>query len=114
MEKSKIFANWHADLTSPVQRFLPAFPQHRIIPICMPPHSSHLLQPLDVGCFAVLKRSYGRFVEMKMRNRIDHIDKLDFLEAYPLARIETFKSETIKIASQQLVYYLLHQIECSQ
>jgi hypothetical protein len=26
-----------------------------IIPVCMPPHSSHLLQPLDVGCFVVLK-----------------------------------------------------------
>ncbi|EKV11593.1 hypothetical protein PDIG_49490 [Penicillium digitatum PHI26] len=31
-----------------------------------------------------------------MRNGINHIDKLDFLEAYPLARIEAFKSETIK------------------
>jgi Na+-transporting NADH:ubiquinone oxidoreductase subunit NqrF len=35
-------------------------------------------------------------VEMKMRNGINYIDKLDFLEAYPLARIEAFKSETIK------------------
>ncbi|KAK4096817.1 hypothetical protein N658DRAFT_518997 [Parathielavia hyrcaniae] len=25
----------------------------------MPPHSSHYLQPLDVSCFAVLKRTYG-------------------------------------------------------
>jgi hypothetical protein len=67
-----------------------------IIPICMPAHSSHLLQPLDIGCFAVLKRSYGRMVETKMRNGINHIDKLDFLEAYPSARIETFKPDTIK------------------
>ena len=29
--------------------------QNDIIPICMPAHSSHLLQPLDIGCFAVLK-----------------------------------------------------------
>ncbi|KAH4800714.1 hypothetical protein HBH61_206670 [Parastagonospora nodorum] len=26
----------------------------------MPPHSSHLLQPLDVGCFAPLKKAYRR------------------------------------------------------
>lgn len=39
---------------------------HSIILLCMPPHSSHLLQPLDVGCFATLKRSYGRLVEQKM------------------------------------------------
>ncbi|KAJ5348549.1 uncharacterized protein N7506_001802 [Penicillium brevicompactum] len=62
----------------------------------MPSHSSHLLQPLDIGCFAVLKRSYGRLVETKMRNGINHIDKLDFLEAYTPARIEAFKPETRK------------------
>jgi hypothetical protein len=66
-----------------------------IIPICMPAHSSHLLQPLDIGCFAVLKRSYGQMVETKMRNGINHIDKLDFLEAYPSARNEAFRSDTI-------------------
>lgn len=70
--------------------------QNDIIPICMPPHSSHLLQPLDIGCFAVSKRTYGRLVETKMRRGINHIDKLDFLEAYPTVRIEAFKSETIK------------------
>ncbi|OQE11327.1 hypothetical protein PENFLA_c072G04132 [Penicillium flavigenum] len=74
--------------------------ENKIIPICMPPHSSHLLQPLDIGCFAVLKRAYGRLVEFKMRNGINHIDKLDFLEAYPLARMEAFKPETIKNSFQ--------------
>jgi hypothetical protein len=62
----------------------------------MPPHSSYLLQPLNISCFAVLKRVYGRLVEIKMRNGINHIDKFDFLEAYPSARIEAFKSEIIK------------------
>jgi hypothetical protein len=70
--------------------------QNNIIPICMPAHSSHLLQPLDIGCFAVLKRLYGRLVETKMRLGINHIDKLDFLEAYPFARIEAYKPATIK------------------
>ena len=31
-----------------------------------------------------------------MRLRVNHIDKLDFLEAYPHAKIEAFKSTTIK------------------
>lgn len=69
--------------------------KNNIIPICMPAYSSHLLQPLDVGCFAVLKRSYGRMVEMKMRTGINYIDKLDFLEAYPSARAEAFRFDTI-------------------
>jgi hypothetical protein len=44
----------------------------------------------------VLKRAYGWLVESKMRVGINHINKLDFLEAYPLARIKAFKLETIK------------------
>ena len=42
-----------------------------------------------------------------MRIGINHVDKLDFLEAYPSARIEAFKSETIKnsFAAAGLVPY---------
>jgi hypothetical protein len=61
----------------------------------MPAYSSNLLQPLDVGCFVVLKRSYGRMIKMKMRNGINYIDKLDFLEAYRTARLEAFRSEQL-------------------
>ena len=43
--------------------------ENNIIPICMPAHSSHLLQPLDIGCFAVLKRSYSRMVEIENASR---------------------------------------------
>lgn len=62
----------------------------------MPAHSSHLLQPLDVGCFAVLKRAYGRFVSDLARNAYNHIDKLDFLADYPRARIEAFQPSIIQ------------------
>jgi DDE superfamily endonuclease/Tc5 transposase DNA-binding domain/helix-turn-helix, Psq domain len=81
--------------------------QNDIIPICMPAHSSHLLQPLDIGCFAVLKRSYGQLVEAKMRLGFNKIDKLDFLEAYPHARNNAFKPEIIKssFAAAGLVPY---------
>ena len=72
--------------------------EHDIIPICMPPHSSHLLQPLDVGCFAVLKRSYGRLVDQQTRMGINHIDKLDFLAAYPRARADAFQTKSIENA----------------
>ena len=36
---------------------------YKIVPIYMPAHSSHLLQPLDVGCFLALKQAYGRSVK---------------------------------------------------
>jgi hypothetical protein len=44
----------------------------------------------------VLKRVYSRLVKSKIRVGINYIDKLDFLEAYPLVQIKAFKSETIK------------------
>jgi hypothetical protein len=69
--------------------------ENNIIPICMPPHSSHLLQPLDVSCFAVLKRQYGQLVEQRMRLGFNHIDKIDFLTAFPEARTMAYKAETI-------------------
>jgi DDE superfamily endonuclease len=70
--------------------------EHSIITLCMPPHSSHLLQPLDVSCFAVLKRLYGRQVEQLIHNRVNHIDKQDFLEVYYTARIETMNQANIQ------------------
>ena len=33
---------------------------NKIITVYMPAYSSHLLQPLNVGCFAPLKKAYGR------------------------------------------------------
>jgi DDE superfamily endonuclease len=70
--------------------------EHLIITLCMPPHSSHLLQPLNVNCFAVLKRLYRRQIEGLMRNGVNHIDKQDFLEAYYNAHIETMNQANIK------------------
>ncbi len=61
--------------------------EHSIIVLCMPPYSSLLLQLLDVGCFAVLKRSYGRLVEEKMGLGNNHIDKQELI-LYKKARVE--------------------------
>jgi hypothetical protein len=52
----------------------------------MPPHTSHLLQPLDVSCFSPLKRAYGREVEELARQGVYHVDKIDFLAAYTRIR----------------------------
>jgi hypothetical protein len=70
--------------------------EHNIIILCMPPHSSHLLQPLDVSCFAPLKRSYGSVVEQYMRVGVNHVDKVDFLRAYYTARIIAITASTIQ------------------
>jgi hypothetical protein len=61
----------------------------------MPAHSSHLLQPLDVGCFSPLKRAYSHEVESLIRHHINHITKLEFLLAFKTAYDRSFTSANI-------------------
>jgi hypothetical protein len=69
--------------------------ENNIYTLCMPPHSSHLLQPLDVGCFSPLKRAYSREVEALIRHHINHITKLEFLPAFKTAYNRSFTSANI-------------------
>jgi hypothetical protein len=57
----------------------------------MPPYASHLLQPLDISCFTILKRSYRTRVAEYTRLGIDSIEKDDFLNIFPAARNDLFK-----------------------
>jgi hypothetical protein len=58
-------------------------------------HLSHLLQLLDIGCFSVLKRLYRQQIEGLIQNRVNYIDKQDFLEVYYTAYIETINQSNI-------------------
>jgi hypothetical protein len=62
----------------------------------MPLYSSYLLQPLDVSCFAVLKRSYRSVVQEQIRAGINYVDKDDFLDLYLQACVATYSSKTIQ------------------
>ena len=62
----------------------------------MPPHSSHLLQPLDVGCFSPLKKAYGRQIEQLMRMNITHISKLEFLCGFKEAFFASITEKNIQ------------------
>jgi translation initiation factor IF-1 len=69
---------------------------NKIITLCMPAHASHLLQPLDVGCFAVLKKAYGRQIEHLIRCSITHISKTEFFDAFHAAHQATFTKSNIR------------------
>jgi hypothetical protein len=69
---------------------------NKIITLCMPAHASHLLQPLDVGCFAVLKQAYGRQIEHLIRCSITHISKTQFFDAFHAAFKATFTESNIR------------------
>jgi hypothetical protein len=62
----------------------------------MLPHSSHLLQPLDVVPYSLLKRHYGDGISLLARSRIYYIDKETFLLAFKAAFEKTFTLENIR------------------
>lgn len=62
----------------------------------MPPHSSHKLQPLDVGCFGPLKEAYGRQIETLMQAHITHVAKPDFFSAFSAAFNLAMTEENIR------------------
>jgi hypothetical protein len=69
---------------------------NNIITLCMPAHASHILQPLDVGCFSPLKRAYKKEVGALANSHINHIDKLAFLAVFTAVYQDAFSSDNIK------------------
>jgi hypothetical protein len=53
----------------------------------------HLLQPLNVACFALLKRSYSNSILVLVRNYIYYNSKETFLLAFKAAYKYTFTKE---------------------
>ncbi|RAQ99007.1 hypothetical protein DDE83_009211 [Stemphylium lycopersici] len=70
--------------------------ENKIITLCMPPYTSHLLQPLDVSCFSPLKRAYGHEIQELARQGVYHIDKVDFLTTYTQIRPAVFTEQNIQ------------------
>ncbi|KAL2137459.1 hypothetical protein VTI28DRAFT_9599 [Corynascus sepedonium] len=81
--------------------------QNNIITLYMPPHTSHCLQPLDVGCFGPLKQAYGRQIENLMRLYITYISKLEFLCGFREAFFASMTEKNIQsgFAGSGLVPY---------
>jgi hypothetical protein len=61
----------------------------------MPPHSSHILQPLDVGCFAPLKQAYKKELRGLADSYIHHIDKKAFLATFRPVFDKAFSKDNI-------------------
>ncbi len=72
---------------------------HNIIPLCLPPHTTHLLQPLDVGLFGPVSQLYQNEIEERTRIRPDdYVDKCDFLEVYNTIRPKAISPHNIESA----------------
>jgi hypothetical protein len=68
-----LICDGHASHESP--DFLSFAFQHKIYLLRLPAHTSHLTQPLDVGCFAPLENYYRQGVREMQRNEVKTITK---------------------------------------
>jgi hypothetical protein len=69
---------------------------NNIITLCLPTHSSHLTQLLDIGCFSILKRIYGRQIETFIKAHINHITKVEFFLAFYAAYNQSNTTQNAK------------------
>ena len=60
--------------------------EHNIIALCLPPHSTHLLQPLDIGIFSALARLYKQLIQRDAVFGAVRVDNRQFLLSYQEAR----------------------------
>lgn len=72
--------------------------QKNIVPYRLPAHTTHLLQPLDVGIFQPLKHWHQVALQESIQYGDLEYSRADFLAAYQTMRQRTFKSYTIKSA----------------
>ena len=63
---------------------------NQILPFCLPFHSMHLLQPLDVGVFGPLQHYYSSAVDNAIRWGVHGIHKGNFLPLYLEVRRPTY------------------------
>jgi len=67
----------------------------RIVPYCLPAHSTHLLQPLEVGLYSPLQKYYGQQVDKLIRYGRIAVTKGNFLRMLVQAWLKTFAKENI-------------------
>lgn len=69
--------------------------KHNINLFCLPPHTSHWLQPLDVGVFGPLQRAWQSRCILAMEEMREGIARQDVIREYMIARTESFKESTV-------------------
>lgn len=71
---------------------------HNIIIFGYPPHTTHLLQGLDVVMFSPFKNAYAKRAAEHLREKGRDVEKKDFLSVLHMAVQDSFKTESILMA----------------
>ena len=69
--------------------------QHNIIPLCLPSHSTHVLQPVDVGIFSPLSKAYKSRFQQHSAFGIERSVNEQFLMFFQAARQEAISLRNI-------------------
>ena len=72
--------------------------QNKITLLILPPHTSHILQPLDISIFGPLKKRLTAALQPLSQAQLVRIQKIEWLEAYKLACSEACTTQNIKSA----------------
>lgn len=84
-------------------KFLNYCQKHSILVAVYPPHSTHKLQPLDVGLFSPLATFYSKELNTFTQESqgLSQVKKRDFFRLFWLAYEKAFTSENILSAFQK-------------
>ena len=72
--------------------------QHQIRPFQLPPHSTHLLQPLDVGIFQTYKKNFKNSIQNEVFHGLTEMSKTDFFAIFQGFSDRTFAPNRIQSA----------------
>ncbi len=70
--------------------------QHDIVLILLPPHCSHLLQPLDVSIFGPLKSALSKELDHIFRTGISTLQKIEWFQAFMKAHVSSINVKNIQ------------------
>ncbi len=71
------------------------YKKNNIVTLYIPPYSSYIIQPFDIGYFNILKQLYSKEVKNFIRSYINYITKPDFFAYFYIAFFATFNEENI-------------------
>ena len=91
-ESRLLIVDGHNSHFSP--EFISFCSEHRIHLFCIPPHTTHLLQSLDVGLFGPLQNQYSKLTDQRMSNGQGVVRKGNFLPMLREARSLAYTKRT--------------------
>ncbi len=79
--------------------------KHKIVPFCLPPHLTPLLQPLNVVLFRSYKKAHRDILFEAMQSCCANFNKIEFLHALQKMRQKAFTETTIALGFRKTGIY---------